>query len=355
MKILIVKTSALGDIVHTFPAIDFIKSKFPHAIIHWVVERPFASLVQAHPHVDHAICIDTKAWRKKIFNSSARREIAQAWRELRQENYDLIFDLQANMKSGLITSLAKGRTKVGYTLPGVSEWPNVLCTNRRIEVPKGISVREDYLYLVQSHFDSLAPFNASSVMLKLTPQEKLQLDGWLKSLKSHNKPLVMVCPGSNWKNKQLSMEALEAFLKLLQKHLNCHFAITWASDEEKKQVTKLQANLQDVTLCDKMSLPQLQHLMAEMLLVISMDSLPLHLAATTATKTFSIFGPSMAARYAPTGEQNISYQGSCPYGRTFETRCPILRTCKSGACIRSISGQQLFEYYLKQAKTELTL
>ena len=81
--------------------------------------------------------------------------------------------------------------------------------------------------------------------------------------------------------------------------------------------------------------------MAEMDLVLAVDSLTLHLAGTTSTKTFSVFGPS-AAEYQPEGERHQTYQGKCPYGRLFEKRCPVLRTCSTGACTRGIEGKQLF-------------
>lgn len=344
-KVLIVKSSALGDIVHAFPAVGFIKEQFPNSEIDWVVEKPFAPLVASHPAVNRAIAIDTKIWRKGLFNSKVRAEIFESLHSIRQEHYDVIFDLQANMKSGLITALARGDAKVGYTWRGVSEWPNVLCTTQRIEVPKGISVRDDYLFLIQSYFGATKPFHKPAI-LKLSQEDQQQLKDQLIELKAKGMPLVMVCHGSNWKNKQLPLEVLSDFLLQLQKHLNCYFLFTWGNSSEKTEAALLQGHFPLSVILEKVSLPLLQHLMAEMNLIIAMDSLPLHLAATTSAPTFSIFGASLAARYAPNGTQNRSFQGKCPYERQFATRCPILRTCKTGACIRSLSGKQLFDAFL---------
>lgn len=340
MKVLIIKSSALGDIVHAFPAVGFIREQFPEAVIDWVVEKPFAGLVASHPCVNRVIAVDTKSWRKGFFG-----EILHSWQSIRQENYDVIFDLQANMKSGMLTAIAKGKAKVGYTLGGVSEWPNVLCTNHRIEVPKGISVRDDYLFLVQSFFGNIKPFHIPA-KLKLTADEQDRYASHLKILKAQGLPLVMVCHGSNWKNKQLPLDVLEEFLTYLQGHLKCYFLFTWGSPSEKEEAAFLQGKFASSAVLDKVSLAVLQHLMGDMELVIAMDSLPLHLAATTSVPTFSIFGASLAARYAPNGIQNRVFQGECPYGRKFSTRCPILRTCKTGACIRSLSGKQLFDAFL---------
>jgi heptosyltransferase I len=351
MKILIVKTSALGDIIHAFPVVDYLKCKFPSATIDWVVESPCSSLVETHPQIRRAIPINTKRWRKGIWTSDIRKEIRSAFQQLRQEKYDIIFDLQGNIKSGLITACAKGTVKAGFSWDSVAEWPNALCTNRRISVSKEQAVRDAYLQLVQTYFQDYSPHTTSSVTLLLSPEEQLQLSTIKASLEASNdqkKPFIMVCHGSNWKNKQLTLEALTEFLQLLQDHLNCFFVFGWGTPPEREEAAKLQNSFNHSVLLEKVSLPLLQHVMSDMDWIIAMDSLPLHLAATTGVQTFSVFGPSLAARYSPQGPRHHSVQGSCPYGRTFKTRCPILRSCPTGACIRSLSGQTIFDAFINK-------
>ncbi|MBA3239574.1 MAG: lipopolysaccharide heptosyltransferase I [Parachlamydiaceae bacterium] len=346
MRILIVKSSALGDIVQAFPVLDFIKMKFPNAAIDWVVEKPFSKLVEAHPFIDRVMCIDTKAWRKGLFSSKTRREVADFFRALRKAPYDVIFDLQGNSKSGLITALAKSSVKVGYSKECVSEWPNLLSTNQKVSIPKGKSIRHNYLHVVQSYFKDNQKFSNAPMILKLSEEEEQQFKTILVPLELKEKPLVMVCHGSNWKNKQLPMESLLEFLKLLQSGLNCFFVFGWGTDAEKVEALLLQSHFRDSSLLEKVSLPLLQRLMSKVKLVVAMDSLPLHLAATTSTATFSIFGASSAFRYAPEGAQHVAVQGLCPYGRIFEKRCPILRSCSTGACMSAFSGKELFKRYI---------
>ncbi|MBA3602350.1 MAG: lipopolysaccharide heptosyltransferase I [Parachlamydiaceae bacterium] len=352
MKILIVKTSALGDIVQAFPVISYIKKKFPEATIDWVVEEPFASLVSAHPAIDHTLIMDTKTWRKGFFSSGNQSKMRQFVKRLRQDNYNVIFDLQGNVKSGLVTVLARGKAKVGFSRDSVTEWPNVLCTNKRFSTPKGINVRSAYLHLVQNFFNDFGsvPFVASPAVLKLSALEQQQLIALQEDLKKRSKPLVMVCHGSNWKNKQLTLEALSEFLHLLQVYLDCDYGFAWGNEIEKGEAESFQKKFNASVLLPKMSLPILQHLMADMRLIIAMDSLPLHLAATTSTATFSVFGASLGERYAPSGGQHHFVQGSCPYERSFNKRCPILRSCPTGACIRDLSGKHLFKEFIRRVK-----
>ncbi len=104
----------------------------------------------------------------------------------------------------------------------------------------------------------------------------------------------------------------------------------------------LASSLKSAEVLPLLSLSLLQNWMRSMDLVIAMDSLPLHLAAEANVPTFSVFGPSFAAKYSPMGSKHVSIQGVCPYGQVFAKRCSILRTCKTGACMKNITAEQLF-------------
>ncbi|MDI1247203.1 MAG: lipopolysaccharide heptosyltransferase I [Rhodoferax sp.] len=107
MKILIVKLSSLGDVVHAMPAVQDMLCAMPDAQIDWVVERGFAPLAQRCKGVGHVIASDLRRWRKAPFSAETRR----AWRafkaELQQEPYDAVVDLQGLTKSALIAWLAR--------------------------------------------------------------------------------------------------------------------------------------------------------------------------------------------------------------------------------------------------------
>lgn len=344
MKILIVKTSSLGDIIHAFPALSYLRQQFPEAQIDWVVEKPFAELVLGHPAINTVYTIDTKLWRQSL---AAFRQTGEFFKRVRQTHYDVVFDLQGNMKSGVITACSRAKDKVGYGRKQVSEWPNMLFTNTRYNPPVGCNVREENLFLVKSYFHDEQPFEDTGVLLRISDQEKEKIRHLLAREKL-GRPIVMVCPGSAWPNKQMNEEALCTFLKKVQEHLHCSFLLVWGSEKEKSIAENLHRHFPDQSIIvDRMPLPVLQNLMGEIDLVIAMDSLPLHLAGTTGTPTFSVFGASSAAKYKPRGKQHQTFQGPCPYGRTFERRCPILRTCKTGACIRHLTGLEVFQSFIK--------
>ncbi|WP_039385737.1 hypothetical protein [Neochlamydia sp. TUME1] len=107
MRILIVKTSSLGDIIHGFPVLTFLHQQFPEIKVDWVVEKSFAEIVKSHPLVERAIEIDTKSWRKKLFSLKTWSSILSFRSALQQQEYAAVIDLQGNTKSAIATFFSK--------------------------------------------------------------------------------------------------------------------------------------------------------------------------------------------------------------------------------------------------------
>jgi len=352
VNILIVKTSSLGDIIHSYSVLSYLKEKYPDAVIDFVVEKPFAEVVLKHPFVSNVIEIDTRSWRKSFLN--AWKGIRDLRRKIRKKTYDVSFDLQCNSKSGLIVSLVKAKNKVGFGFKTAIEWPNCFFNGIRFNPGKELNVRDENLYIVKQFFKDESAFAdsliARKIQLKISDDEKQLIDRILLDPSICNKPIVMVSPGSNWKNKQISEETMILFLKKVEAHLSCSFIFTSGSMQELAYVQELKKSFPNALVLDKLNLCVLQNLMAKMDLVIAMDSLPLHLAATAGTATFSFFGPSSSSKYMPLGKNHAAFQGSCPYGRVIERRCPVLRTCKTGACLKASSADAFFQAFTQNIK-----
>jgi heptosyltransferase I len=342
MKILIVKTSSLGDILHSYPVLSYLRGKFPNSQIDWVVEKPFLDLLQGHPWLNNIFTIDSRNWRKSPWKAHIRKEIIQASREIREENYDVVFDLQGNVKSGIITFLAKSQKKVGFSRNRVPEWPNLLFTNKKFNPTEGSNIRDDLLFLVQSYFEDQNSFIEKKMMLAISQKEEKWITDFLRNNTTPGKKLMMVSPGSAWENKQMNPKELEKLLKGVETKENSFFLFTWGNEKERTLATNLQKRFSDNSLVlEKLSLPLLQHMMAQVDLLLSMDSLPLHLCGTTLTPSYGVFGASLASKYNPKGK--AFFQSSCPYNRKFSTRCPILRKCATGACMKDLKAADVLK------------
>lgn len=306
MEILIVKTSALGDVIQALPVLDALEG---HAV-DWVIEERFLPLIQSHPLIRRAIPISMESPLSSL-------------RAVRQSRYDLVFDLQGNCKSGLFALAARAPTKVGFGFKTVREWPNLFATHRHYNPPPHLNMRLQYLHLIESYFQKPMP---------------------LKIITPVSRPLktVMVCPGSKWINKQLPLNTWIAFLK----KIDASFLFVWGDEREKMMCEQMQKQLGGV-VSKKLSLSEWEQRMREVDLVIAVDSSALHLAGMTQTPTFSIFGPTSPELFKPLGDHHKSYWGKCPYSRQFVKTCPVLRTCPTGACMNDICAGDLYETFIK--------
>jgi heptosyltransferase I len=344
-SILIIKTSSIGDVIQTMPVLVDLRKRFPHAEIHWVVEETTAPLLAAHPLLDRVLVIDTKKWRRAPFKKETWRALRLFYKELTEKSYDLLFDLQGNSKSALITSLARAKEKVGFSWSSLPEKLNCLVTNYRYAVSSRLPVKQFYLTLVEKHLGGGNPSSSNQLPFTLTDRERERVT----ALNAHlTDASLMVAFGSKWKNKRLKEETLFHLLSLISKKYRPFFLFPYGSLEEEVLAKKWHEAFSTHSLAiGDLSLPLWHALMKSVDGVLSMDSTALHLAAAASTPTFSFFGPSSSAVYKPEGDLHHAFQGSCPYGRTFDKRCPLLRSCATGACLQEADPSLLFEDFEK--------
>jgi heptosyltransferase I len=343
LSILIVKTSALGDVLIALSLLDHIKQLAPNAAVDWAVEQESRDVVGNHPFVREAITICSRSWRKCPFKKRTRQEVKESIRRLRKKRYDIVFDIQGNIKSGLITFLAKSSKKIGYASDYVPEWPNLLVTSDKVS-PSTKNQLSDYLELVYKAFDTPLPDELTTTKVDY-PKQTLSNIPFISDKKDK---VVLVCPQSRWNNKRLKRRTMTSFLQKVQAASGCKLLFAWGSDIERCNAQKMHSDLGDSSAV----LPRLAPLdlfsaIEACDLVISVDSFSLHLAAKTSTPTFSIYGASLGKYYAPRGPEHAFFQGSCPYHLNFNRRCPLLRTCKTGACIKRIDADHLFSVFSK--------
>lgn len=314
MSCLILRTSSLGDVLQTFPAIHYLKSK--GLSIDWVIEKRCAAVVKSHPDVENIIEIQSKCWPLGLASQLA---------QIRQKKYDYVFDFQGNCKSGLITFFAKAQTKIGWTLSTTPEWPNAFVTNKRHPYVRHIPAAEAYYRLAASAFDDHSPISYPGTVFK--PDHPIN---------GISKETLMICPASRWPNKQLRLETWQKLLDQTDRPL----IISFGTLSEKSFAEKLAKNRPAIVL-GNLPFDAWQALMRHVSGVVCVDSSALHLCGTTQTPSFTIFGPSSATVYKPLGDQHTSFAAPCPYDIKFSHRCPYLRTCKTGDCLNKVDEYAL--------------
>ncbi|MBJ7449369.1 MAG: glycosyltransferase family 9 protein [Parachlamydiales bacterium] len=321
MKVLIVKTSSLGDIIQTLDVLDYLKERYPLVDVDWVVEKRCASILQNNPLVDRLIIYDRHG------DQSAFKK------ELKSTYYDHLFDLQGNCKSARITWMARSTYKVGFAFKDAPEWPNCLVTNRRYSIGGNTSRCQDYLQIVQQHFYDTDHFSSKH-----------------KSNTDSNQ-VIYLCPFSKWPSKEMNIQTTQRLMEMIHEYDQSTFKILWGNAQE-QTIAHQMVDLPYVEPLDRVyEFEDLLKLFNQSRCVIAVDSLPLHIANRATCKILALFGPSSKVKYGPEGDGRLSIQGHCPYGVTFKTRCPRLRTCVDYPCMQGWTPEELFESYLQIMKS----
>lgn len=201
-----------------------------------------------------------------------------------------------------------------------------------------------YLQLVQRYFNDDTIFFPQSISMNLTFLEKNRLEILLANRSLKVPMRLMIAAHSRWPNKEMQVETLCSLLTHISTQYSVCFIFVYHTESEKQQADYMVQRFKSQSLSiGELSLPLWQSLMSEMDGVICVDSAALHLCATTNTPSFSIFGPSLANCYRPIGLQHFSVQGICPYKVQFWSRCPLLRKCATGACLKNLDTHRLIK------------
>lgn len=137
MRILLVKTSSLGDVIHNLPVVSDIRRHLPDAVIDWCVEESFAAIPRLHPDVHDVVPVAVRRWRRQVFSPAAWREIGAARRQLGDGKYDRVIDTQGLVKSALVARQA-GVPVSGYAAASAREPAAARFYDHRFVVPRDL-------------------------------------------------------------------------------------------------------------------------------------------------------------------------------------------------------------------------
>ena len=141
MRVLLVKTSSLGDVVHNLPVVTDFRARFPEAAIDWVVEEDFADIARLHPGVRRVIPVALRRWRRSLPTPATWRELRAFRAMLREEAYDLVIDTQGLLKSALVTRTARGK-RCGYAASSAREALAACFYDAGFDVPRALHAVE---------------------------------------------------------------------------------------------------------------------------------------------------------------------------------------------------------------------
>ncbi len=329
MKILIVKTSAIGDVIHTLPALNALRGKFPQARIDWLVEEAASDAVIGHRAVDKVLVSQRKRWVKDLKQGrilSAYRGFRDFVRELRATEYDLLIDFQGLLKSGIFVGLARAKRKVGFGRGMEHAECSYLFLNERIP-----PVAMDQ-HAVLRELQLLAAIGVESPeMVFAFPVADLQREELARLLEEAGvdiaQPLVAINPMTTWKTKHWYDERFAAVADRLAA---LGYAVVFSGgpgDVAAIEQIRLAMREKAVNFAGKTSLKGLAALYERAALLITTDTGPMHLAAAVGTPVVALFGPTAPWRTGPFGSQHVVLRRELSCSPCLKKNCERNREC----------------------------
>jgi heptosyltransferase-1 len=332
MRVLIIKASALGDIIHALPVLDYLHQVRPGIQVDWVVEDPFRDVLEGNPLINRLYQVRTKAWRKAPLARTTREEIAVLKHALRENRYDLVFDIQGNLKSGLICWLSGAAHRIGFTREFLQESINLYFTTRHIPLrSRDRHITDQYLRVVSVPFGRDFQDMALSSDIYTSPEDDARADALLATL-ADGLVFLFHC-GTTWQTKYWYDEGwVELGRTLAHTYPDASILLSWGSEPEREKVLAIAAAMGCARVIDRYSLKGLTAILKKVDLVVGADTGPVHLAAAVGTPTVSFYRASDGRRSGPRGERQVVVQSPLHCNSCFRTHCD-----KDDECRRSIT------------------
>jgi heptosyltransferase-1 len=307
-RLLIVRLSAMGDVIHTLPAAYALRKTFPHAMIGWLIEERWAELLCApgsprrgprspqRPLADWVHTVELTGWRKSLFTFPTLQKIATVWNDVRGAQYQVAVDLQGAIRSAMLARWSKAPLIYGTAEP--REAPSSLWYTRRV-ITRGVHVIDQNLSVAEA----LAQEKLE------TPRVEFPLDPEVESRTSQRlsewgfRDFAILNPGAGWGAKRWPAQRYGEVARRLAGN-GLRSLINYGPGED-NLVAEAVAASGGTALPTRSSLTELLALTRRARLFIGGDTGPMHLAAALEVPIVAIFGPTDPARTGPFGTRSI--------------------------------------------------
>ncbi len=337
-NVLIVKLSAIGDVIHALPVSYAIKETFPNAKVTWIVEPPAYDLLKMNPCVDKIILFQKKDFKtpsgflKKFFPFKA---------EIQAESYDAVLDLQGLFKSAAIAYFAKSNIKLG------------ICDMREFsdKISKPVIGEHSQGHIVERYLDTARALgckvNEIKFPLEVPETEQKKADAIFKQAgfcEGNNYAIFAV--GANWANKRWTVENFAKVSDWLYDKKIIPVMIG-GGDVDLNRAAEIESltEIPPINLVGKTNLIQLTHIIKNSKFMLGGDTGPVHLAAALDVKTFMLMGPTDAVRNGAFGQAENVIEVPRDCKGCWKRTCP-----KNEDCLEVITAAQVQDKLISNLK-----
>jgi heptosyltransferase I len=344
LNILIVKLSAIGDVIHTLPSLAALRRCYPDADITWVVEEAAADLLADHPDLSRVIVSGRKRWIKELRRgriAGPLEEMRSFLRDLRSRRYDLVIDFHGLFKSAMIVLMSGGKRKLGYdSLQELSG----LFYNEKIPEEMGRHAVDRYLDFVR-----YVAGESGSACLDAIPEFRIALGEREQQratslIEKHvasfpqggmTPRFVAVNPVAFWETKLWQEEKFAELCDRIREELGIGIVFTGGEAAPLERICR-RMKTEGVNLGGQTKLRELACIYREAALLVTTDSGPMHLAAAVGTPVVALFGPTDPARTGPYGPGHRIIRKGCSCSPCFR------KHCEAPCCMTEITVEEVF-------------
>ena len=308
MRVLIIKTSSLGDVIHTLPALTDAAHAIPGIRFDWVVEEGFAEIPSWHPAVDQVIPVAIRRWRKNVWQTIKSGEWKAFKQRVRERKYDLVIDAQGLVKSAWLTRYVKA-TVAGLDRYSAREGWASRFYDRRLSVATGQHAVERVRQLFAMALAYDLPEGIGNYGLDL---DRLQLPPAA--------PYVVFLHGTTWATKHWP----EAYWRELAERMGrrkLEVRLPWGNPAEKARAERIAQGLNNCQVLPKLNLAGVARVLAAAKACVAVDTGLGHLAAALDVPTISLFGPTNPGLTGAYGRTQIHQASDWPCAPCLQKKC----------------------------------
>lgn len=338
MRVLLIKTSSMGDLIHTLPALTDAGHAIPDIRFDWMVEESFKDIPAWHPLVDRIIPVALRNWRKGIFSADTRKELRAMRDELNTRSYDLVLDAQGLVKSAFLAYFAKG-PRAGLDFRSARESFASLAYQQKYTVNfyQHAVVRMRSLFALALHYD-----------LPATPPV-FGIDR-AKFQSQVSGDYVVFLHGTTWPSKQWP-EAYWRELADLAKAHGLRIKIGGGNDEEVARAERIAAGNEAVDLVPRLSISQMAELLAGARAAVAVDTGFGHLSAALNVPTVSIYGSTNPAFTGALGESSVLLSAAFPCSPCLNRICTYRApSAVTPACYGTVPPEKVWSSVIELTK-----
>lgn len=307
-KILIIRLSAIGDVIRVIPAVEAIRSAYPEAIIDWLVEDKSKDIVEGHPAINECI-----VFHRSQHIIASTREFIRLCRYIKQKQYTIALDFHGILKSGILSFCTQAKRRIAFAPPRAQECSYLFATET-ISLPMGkvLSRVEENVLLAQS-LGVQEVLHWRGVHIPYSVDEEVK--EYLEQCYEPSKRLVLIHPAVDRPEKQWDLRNFAILADLLLSDGRFEVMLTWGPSQ--RTIAEHVAREMKHPVIIAPQTPTLKHLACLIQhadLFISCDTGPMHLAWILDKPVIGIFGGTNPEQHAPQGPHcKALYKGPQPF------------------------------------------